>query len=72
MIDFLARTYEKRDDVVREKFIREYFLPFMPPMKKRLAELKTPYLNLFDALEKMLNYELQTIINKPKQLQNKI
>lgn len=65
MIYFLALTYERRDDAIREKFIKEYFLPFLPPMRKRLEELKTPYLYLLDALEKILNYELETSTIKP-------
>ncbi len=60
MVDFLSLTAESNDDPVREKFLREYFLPFLPPMRSRLEELKTPFLYLLDALEKVINIELTT------------
>ena len=60
MVDFLSLTAESKDDPVREKLIREYFLPFLPPMRSRLKELKTPYLYLLDALEKVVNVELKS------------
>ena len=57
MVDFLALTTESRDDPVREKLIEEYFLPFLPPMRAKLGELNTPYVNLLDALEKVIGIE---------------
>lgn len=60
MIDFLAITAEKNNDLIREKFITEYVIPFLHPLRKRLEELKTPYLLMFDALEKILKYDLST------------
>ena len=60
MVDFLSLTTESKDDPVRDKFITEYFLPFLPPMRTRLGELETPYLHLLDALEKVINIELET------------
>jgi nitrate reductase assembly molybdenum cofactor insertion protein NarJ len=60
MVDFLSLTYESKDDPVRDKLINEYFLPFLSPMRKRLDELKTPYLHLLDALEKIINIEQKT------------
>jgi nitrate reductase assembly molybdenum cofactor insertion protein NarJ len=45
---------------VRDKFIEEYILPFLPPMRARLEELETPYLHLLDALEKVINIEQKT------------
>ncbi len=60
MVDFLSLTTESIDDPVRDKFIEEYILPFLPPMRSRLEELKTPYLHLLDALEKVINIELET------------
>ena len=60
MVDFLSLTTESKDDPVRDKFIEEYILPFLPPMRNRLEELKTPYLHLLDALEKVINIELET------------
>ncbi len=60
MVDFLSLTVESKDDPVREKLINEYFLPFLSPMRSRLKELKTPYLYLLDALEKVINVDLKT------------
>ncbi len=60
MVDFLSLTVESKDDPVREKLIKEYFLPFLSPMRSRLEELKTPYLYLLDALEKVINIDLTT------------
>ncbi|MCH7485730.1 MAG: hypothetical protein IIC04_01945 [Proteobacteria bacterium] len=61
MVDFLSLTTESKDDPVREKLIKEYILPFLPPMRSRLGELKTPYLHLLDALERVINIELKTL-----------
>jgi len=60
MVNFLSLTAESKDDPVRDKFIEEYVLPFLPPMRTRLEELKTPYLHLLDALEKVINIERKT------------
>ena len=60
MVDFLSLTTESKDDPVRHKLIDEYVLPFLPPMRTRLEELKTPYLHLLDALEKVISIEVQT------------
>jgi nitrate reductase molybdenum cofactor assembly chaperone len=48
------------EDRVREKLITEYILPFLPPIRSRLEELKTPYLYLLDALERVLKLDLGT------------
>ncbi len=61
MVDFLSLTTESKDDPVREKLIKEYILPFLPPMRSRLGELKTPYLHLLDVLERVINIELKTL-----------
>ena len=58
MVDFLSLSTESRDDPIRDKFIKEYFLPFLPPMRSQLKKLKTNYLYLLDALEKILNKEI--------------
>jgi nitrate reductase molybdenum cofactor assembly chaperone len=58
MVDFLSLSTESRDDPIRDKFIKEYFLPFIPPMRSQLKKLKTNYLYLLDALEKILNKEI--------------
>ncbi len=60
MVDFLSLTTESRDDPVRDKYIEEYILPFLPPMRSRLKEIETPYLHLLDALEKVINIERKT------------
>lgn len=60
MINFLSLTIGKRNDAIRGKLIKEYIQPFLSPMRKRLEELKTPYLHLFDAMEKILNYDSGT------------
>ncbi len=60
MVDFLSLTTESEDDPVRDKFIEEYFLPFLPPIRSRLEELKTPYRHLLGALEKVINFERKT------------
>ena len=59
MINFLSLTVDKSDDAVRKKFIKEYFLPFLPPVRKRLEELNTSYWHLLDAVERLANYDLQ-------------
>ena len=57
MVDFLSLTIESKDDPVRDKFIDDYVLALLPPMRNRLDELETPYLHLLDALEKVINIE---------------
>jgi nitrate reductase delta subunit len=58
MVDFLSLTTDSESDSVRDKFINEYLLPFLPPLRSRLEELKTHYLHLLDALERVINIEL--------------
>ena len=60
MVNFLSLTTESKDDPVRNKFINEYLLPFLPPMRNRLGELKTPYIHLLDALESVIRIEVKT------------
>jgi nitrate reductase molybdenum cofactor assembly chaperone len=59
MIDFLSLTIDRQRDPVREKFIKEYFLPFLPPVRKRLEELNSEYWRLMDAVERLAKYDLQ-------------
>jgi nitrate reductase delta subunit len=66
MVDFLARTAESKDDPIRSKLCNEYLLPLLPPMRSRLGELETPYRHLLDALEKVINVDLET---KPSAIQ---
>lgn len=57
VVEFLSLTAESQDPI-RERLIREYILPFLPPIRSRLAELKTPYVYLLDALESVLKLDL--------------
>ena len=69
MVEFLSLTVDSRDDPIRGKFIAEYIVPFLPPMRSRLEELETPYLHLFGALEKVMSVDLksQSLPIQPKQ-----
>lgn len=69
IIDFLSLTVESNTDSVRGKLIREYLLPFLPPMRSKLKELKTPYVYLIDALSNIMNIDLKThpISNKQEE-----
>ncbi len=60
MTEFLSLTAGSKDDPVREKFIKDYFLPYLPPMRSRLNELRTPYVYLLDALEKVMISDSKT------------
>jgi nitrate reductase delta subunit len=71
MVDFLSLTVESKDDPIRHKLIDEYLLPYFPPMRSRLEALRTPYLYLFDALEKIISME-STIQPLPKQREQKV
>jgi len=71
MIDFLSLTIESKNDPVRGKFIKEYFLPFLSPVHSKLKELKTPYVHLIDALGKIINIDLETH-SMPKITEKKI
>jgi len=59
MIDFLSLTVDRDDDPLREKFMKEYLLPYLPPVRKKLEELNTIYWHLLDAVERLANYDLQ-------------
>jgi len=69
MVDFLALTVASKDDSVRQKLIDEYLLPYLPPMRSRLKALETPYLYLFDAMEKVIcsESESQPLLNLREQ-----
>ncbi len=60
MVNFLSLTSESKDDPIRGKLIDEYMLPFLPPMRARLKELESPYLDLLGALEKVIALDLKT------------
>lgn len=59
MVEFLSLT-AGAEDPIREKLIKEYILPYLPPIRSRLEELKTPYIYLLDALERVLKLDLGT------------
>lgn len=63
MVEFLAFT-AKTDDPVREKFIREYLLPFLPPLHERLEALNSPYLHLLAGLERLLKLDLEVHVKE--------
>ena len=58
MVEFLALTVES-EDPIRNKLIGEYMIPYLPPMRSKLEGLKTPYLYLFDALERALKLDME-------------
>jgi nitrate reductase delta subunit len=58
MVEFLSLTAESKDPI-RERLMREYILPYLPPIRSRLAELKTPYVYLLDVLERVLKLDLE-------------
>jgi nitrate reductase assembly molybdenum cofactor insertion protein NarJ len=58
MVDFLALTVES-EDPIRNKLIEEYMIPYLPPMRSKLEGLNTPYLYLFDALERALKLDME-------------
>tara|TARA_B100000315_G_scaffold176596_1_gene165128 strand:- start:73 stop:657 length:585 start_codon:yes stop_codon:yes gene_type:complete len=59
MVEFLSLMAGSKDPI-REKLIKEYILPVLPPFRSKLEELKTPYFYLLDALEKVLRLDLGT------------
>jgi len=59
VVEFLSLAAESKDPI-REKLINEYVLPYLPPIRSRLEQLKTPYLHLLDALERVLKLDLET------------
>ena len=63
MVEFLALT-AGREDPIREKFIQEYLLPFLPPLRERLAALNSPYLHLSDGLEQLLKLDLEVRVKE--------
>lgn len=63
MVEFLALTAET-DDPIRQKFVWEYLLPFLPPLRERLASLNSPYLHLCDALERLLRLDLDVRVKE--------
>lgn len=64
MAEFLAMTVESADDPVRGKFINDYLLPYLPPLRARLEEIGTPYLHLLDALERVIRHDITAGANE--------
>ncbi len=58
MVEFLGLTAQSRHDAVRQKFIKEYMVPFMKPLCSRLDQLKTPYFDLGQALSAIVQTDL--------------
>ena len=58
MVEFLSLTAGS-EDPIREKLIKEYILPYLPPIRSKLEELKTPYIYLLGALERVLKLDLE-------------
>ena len=58
MVEFLALSVESQDPI-RTKLIGEYMIPYLPPMRAKLEGIKTPYLYLFDALERALKLDME-------------
>ncbi|MBI2864986.1 MAG: nitrate reductase molybdenum cofactor assembly chaperone [Chloroflexi bacterium] len=59
MVEFLSLAAESKDPI-KEKLVKEYVLPCLPPIRSRLDDLKTPYHFLLDALERVLKLDLRT------------
>mgnify|MGYP001196314808 FL=1 len=57
MIEFLSLTADRDDDPIRDKYIEEFILPFLPPIRGRLEQLNSPYIHLLDGMEKVINSE---------------
>jgi nitrate reductase molybdenum cofactor assembly chaperone len=58
MVEFLALSVES-EDPIRNKLIGEYMMPYLSPMRTKLEEMKTPYLHLFDVLERTLKLDME-------------
>lgn len=57
MVEFLSLSASSEDSV-REKLIKEYILPNLPPIRTKLEELNSPYVCLLHALERLLRLDL--------------
>lgn len=58
VVEFLALSAGS-EDAIRDKLIQEYVLPYLPHMRTRLEELKTPYVDLLDVLERVARLDLE-------------
>ncbi|MEW6277870.1 MAG: hypothetical protein AB1758_04545 [Candidatus Eremiobacterota bacterium] len=59
VVDFLGLSWASNDPM-RDKAVREYVLPYLPPIRSRLEELGSAYTHLLDALERALQQDLQS------------
>ncbi len=59
MIEFLWLSLQRREDRVREKFIREYMMPTLPEVDAHLENLRSPYQKLFGALYHIVKVDLE-------------
>ncbi len=59
MLEFLSVTSNRREDRIRRKFIEEYMMPALKPMKEKFAEKAAPHYPLLELLEDLLNFELR-------------
>lgn len=57
MVEFLSLSAAS-DDPVRSRLVKDYMLPYLPPIRSRLEQLKTHYVVLLDALERVLKIDL--------------
>jgi len=57
MVEFLSLSASS-EDPVREKLVKDYILPYLPPIHSRLEQLNSPYVHLLNALERVLMMDL--------------
>ncbi len=60
VVDFLGMSAGS-DDPIRLKAIKEYTLPYLPPIRTKLQELQSPYVHLLDVLERLLQQDLERL-----------
>ncbi|GIW52199.1 MAG: hypothetical protein KatS3mg081_1554 [Gemmatimonadales bacterium] len=58
MVEILALTADSQDPI-RRKFIEEYLVPFLPPLRSRLEALESSYADLLDGLKRLLALDLK-------------
>ncbi len=59
MIEFLWISLQRREDSVREKFIKEYLMPTLPELDAHLESIGSPYQKLFIALSHIVEVDLE-------------
>ncbi len=63
VVEFLSLAVGS-EDPIKEKLIKDYILPFLPPIRSKLEELKSSYVFLLDALERVLRLDLGIVQNE--------